>query len=87
MIENLKSSSSRQLRVVTSPTPRVVAEVQVYPVAVEVVRRLDYIVLPEMIFSSKVPTLCDRVHLNVLLPPVAPTALLLLIPAAAFKRI
>ena len=72
---------------VAPPATWIVAKVQVYPVAVEVVRRLDYIVLPEMIFSSKVLELSDRVHLNVLLPPVAPTALLLLIPAAAFKRI
>ena len=48
-MENLKCPSSRQLRVVTSPTSRVVAEVQVYPVAVEVVGSLNDIVFPERI--------------------------------------
>ena len=45
--ENLKSSPSGQLRMITPPTTWVVAKVQVYPVAVEVVRRLNDIIFPE----------------------------------------
>ena len=47
--ENLKSSPSGQLRMITPPTTWVVAKVQVYPVAVEVVGRLNHIVFPEII--------------------------------------
>ena len=97
--ENLKSSPSGQLRMITPPTTWVVAKVQVYPVAVEVVRRLNDIIFPEkdavQIYSLKIclkdltfpkMKILDqkKTHLNVLLPPVPPTALLLLTPAAAF---
>ena len=62
----------------------IVAEVQVYSVAVEVVRRLNDVIFPEKILqSNNLVKLWS--HLNVLLPPVPPTALLLLTPAAACK--
>ena len=52
--ENLKGSPSRQLRMVAPPATWIVAEVQVYPVAVEVVRRLNDIVFPGMILCLKI---------------------------------
>ena len=51
--ENLKGSPSRQLRMVAPPATWIVAEVQVYPVAVEVVRRLNDIVFPGRILCLK----------------------------------
>ena len=51
--ENLKGSPSRQLRMVAPPATWIVAEVQVYPVAVEVVGRLNDIVFPGRIWCLK----------------------------------
>ena len=51
--ENLKSPPTSQLRMVAPPATWIVAEVQVYPVAVEVVGRLNDIVFPGRILCLK----------------------------------